>query len=57
MYNKKMILGGGWFCFVFLSPLKFSSYSRWKYHSFSCINTLDKWTAASSPLGGCGGRG
>lgn len=43
MYNKKMVLGVG---FVFLSPPNFSSYNRWKYHSFSCINTLDKWTAA-----------
>lgn len=43
--------------FVFLSPLKFSSYSRWKYHSFSCINTLDKWTAAPSPLRNCGEKG
>lgn len=43
--------------FVFLSPLNFSSYSRWKCHSFSCINTLDKWTAAPSPLGSCGEAG
>lgn len=47
MYNKKMTWG--FVLFVFLSPLNFLSYSRCKYHSFSCINTLDKRAPAPTP--------
>lgn len=54
MYNKKMILG--LVGFVFLCPPNFSSYSRWKYHSLSCINTLDNgWLPL--PTWSCGGGG